>query len=58
MGELSVYGVSFCCDIGVEEEEEVEVGDGIGGFIDGFINMVLYDDTVLLPTSTGATLSS
>ena len=42
----------------VEDEEgrvEVMVVEDLMG---GFLNMFLYDDTVLLPTSTGATLSS
>ena len=48
----------------VEEEEEgrEEVEEGREevrvDWIGGFLNMFLYDDTVLLPTSTGATLSS
>ena len=58
-----MYGVSFCCGIEVVVEEEIEeevvaevvvLVDGIGRFV----NMALYDDTALLPTSTGATLSS
>ena len=41
-----------------EEEGRVEVMVVEEDWMGGFLNMFLYDDTVLLPTSTGATLSS
>ena len=46
----------------VEEEGRVEDEEGREevrvDLMGSFLNMFLYDDTVLLPTSTGATLSS
>ena len=41
-----------------DEEGRAEVMVVEEDLIGGFLNMFLYDDTVLLPTSTGATLSS